>query len=246
MQGTRRGELYVGYRPAPARHRGFLRVAVPALLLVIVGMAGMMAAAQRDPGEGVWATGTPTEHSGLLTMMPYPVLLTDDGAAYLVVEMGKVGAAERLAPYSQGRVRLRGWTLQRNRERMIELDTAEDAVQRDTGPIRMTALSPSARSVQLSGEILDSKCFLGAMKPGDGKGHKACATLCIDGGIPPAILTWDTLGRPRTVLLRAATIEETIAAVRPYLGEPVELRGLLTSVGNLEVLSIEAGSIRRR
>jgi hypothetical protein len=40
--------------------------------------------------------------------------------------------------------------------------------------------------VSLAGEILDSKCWFGAMRPSSGKVHKACASLCIRGGIPPA------------------------------------------------------------
>jgi hypothetical protein len=32
--------------------------------------------------------------------------------------------------------------------------------------------------VELTGEIVDSKCFLGVMVPGSGKTHKECASLC--------------------------------------------------------------------
>lgn len=43
--------------------------------------------------------------------------------------------------------------------------------------------------VTLDGELVDSKCYLGTMKPGDGKTHKSCAILCLRGGIPPLFVS---------------------------------------------------------
>ena len=42
---------------------------------------------------------------------------------------------------------------------------------------------------RLIGEICDCKCHLGAMRPGDGLAHKACANLCISSGAPPIFVT---------------------------------------------------------
>jgi hypothetical protein len=42
--------------------------------------------------------------------------------------------------------------------------------------------------VNLVGELVDTKCFLGVMRPATGKVHRACAIRCLSGGIPPAIL----------------------------------------------------------
>ena len=44
-------------------------------------------------------------------------------------------------------------------------------------------------------EIVDSKCFLGVMTPGAGRTHSACASLCLRGGIPPALLSCARSGR---------------------------------------------------
>ena len=44
---------------------------------------------------------------------------------------------------------------------------------------------------RLIGEICDSKCHLGAMRPGNGLSHKACANLCISSGAPPIFVTAD-------------------------------------------------------
>ena len=41
---------------------------------------------------------------------------------------------------------------------------------------------------RLSGEICDGKCYLGIMRPGVGLAHKACANLCVKGGVPPVLV----------------------------------------------------------
>jgi len=46
----------------------------------------------------------------------------------------------------------------------------------------------------LVGEIVDSKCYLGVMKPGNLKPHRSCAIRCISGGIPPVFLVRDAQG----------------------------------------------------
>jgi hypothetical protein len=55
--------------------------------------------------------------------------------------------------------------------------------------------------MELTGEIVDSKCFLGVMVPGAGKTHKDCASLCLRGGIPPALHVQDRDGRSALLLL---------------------------------------------
>lgn len=46
----------------------------------------------------------------------------------------------------------------------------------------------------LQGEIVDSKCYLGVMRPGNTKTHRACAVRCIAGGVPPVLLVRDAQG----------------------------------------------------
>ena len=68
--------------------------------------------------------------------------------------------------------------------------------------VRAHPLDGSAASrVTLRGEIVDSKCFLGVMVPGAGRTHKECASLCVRGGIPPALFVRDRHGRSALLLL---------------------------------------------
>jgi len=240
-----RGEFYVGYLPMPARHKRAARVIVVLTFALLLVAGGVMAAAQRDPGEGVWDTATEREFTGLVLADPYPMLETE-GGTYLVVESGKVGSQARLDPLDRRRVTLRGYLLERAGRRMIELAPREGAVEAVGGTREPEATMFAGPEATFTGEILDSKCYLGAMKPGDGKAHKACATLCIDGGVPPMLYTRRPDGTPAHYVLARRPADPAGALVRPYLGEPVRVRGVpMDSDRGVSLLLIDDGSIER-
>ncbi|MBL0926668.1 MAG: hypothetical protein IBJ11_03315 [Phycisphaerales bacterium] len=232
--------LYVNYLPVPAGVRRFLRRATPSMLGVMLLFGAAWAFSQRSPGEAVWDDGKPRTISGVLLTRPYPVLLTDDGVSVLLVEVGKHGPRD-LAHAEGRRCEIVGWPLEREGRTMIELEPGADAVRPGSahGPV------PAARSlgrVALRGEIVDSKCYLGAMKPGEGKTHKACATLCVRGGIPP-MLAVDTPGGPRFVLVADADGGPMPAECTAFIAEPVEVRGELFERGGLYTIRTRAADM---
>lgn len=87
---------------------------------------------------------------------------------------------------------------------------------------------------------MDSKCYLGAMKPGDGKAHKACAILCVSGGIPPVLIYLDSTGKRRSSLLTDPTGGPVNDHVLPLIGEPIEIRGTPGTLGPLPLMAIES------
>ncbi|MCY3932665.1 MAG: hypothetical protein OXH70_13215 [Acidobacteria bacterium] len=82
------------------------------------------------------------------------------------------------------------------------------------------------RGDQLVGEIVDTKCYLGAMKPGRGKPHRDCASLCIRGGIPAALLVRTENGERHLVHL-VSFGRPVGEEVLDFVGQPVEVTGLL-------------------
>ncbi|MEZ6317838.1 MAG: hypothetical protein R3B49_03645 [Phycisphaerales bacterium] len=84
------------------------------------------------------------------------------------------------------------------------------------------------------------------MKPGDGKAHKACATLCVGGGIPPMLYARGSDGAARCVLLVGSDGGAANELVLPYLGEPVRVRGQAGTLGSLDVLVLELDGVSRR
>ena len=70
---------------------------------------------------------------------------------------------------------------------MLELSSIKAKPELDAHTERALAglLPRPLGSLQIEGEIVDIKCWLGRMKPGDGRTHRACGQFCIQGGIPP-------------------------------------------------------------
>lgn len=107
-------------------------------------------------------------------------------------------------------------------------------------------MRPEGSLTVLQGETLDSKCYLGAMKPGDGKGHQACAMLCIRGGIPPMLFALAPDGQPDFWLIlnhEGAPINDEMIALA---GGPVTARGRLGRIADLKVRFVEPDGLTRR
>jgi hypothetical protein len=247
---ARETEFYVGYFPMPPGLAVFLRRVVPLALAAIGAAALLLGRAQTDPGPAVWDDGVAKQFRGTLRLVPFPVLVEPDGRASLLVEMGKRGVrdgADRGLAALEGRgVVVSGWTLDRNGRRIIELEPGAEALRADvdgTGEsgasLEMTSVGPAV----LRGEIVHSKCFLGAMKPGDGKPHKACATLCVKGGIPPVLVSRRAGGGFEYTLVVDAQGEPLGEALWPWIAEPVVVRGEMELIGGLRRLRVESDGI---
>ncbi|MFN3165610.1 MAG: hypothetical protein ACE37H_00945 [Phycisphaeraceae bacterium] len=240
--------FYVGYLKMPASIRRFVLPWAVGNLVLAIGVAAVVALQRRDPGDGTWDTGQVIEVEGLLVIDPYPLLRTDT-RTYLLVEQGKRGVQDRLTSEAigPGPVSVTGYLVEREGRSVIELDGAMD------DPIRQVASPRLAFGTRrenlgthtLRGEIVDPKCYLGVMQPGDGKTHKSCATLCIRGGIPPMFVARDAHGKTAVYLLTDAKGAALPASHYEYIADPIELTGRVSREGDLLVLHAELDSIRR-
>lgn len=240
---TKPKPMYVGYLPMPGRHRAAVFSSIAVLGLGGLGVAGVFAASQRDPGDGVWDIAAERTWSGSIVLEPYPMLVEPDGTGWFIVGIGKFGVHDRLGDIGAGPAEVRGYALQREQRRMIELGPGADAVRRiDDSSVSAAAEVVAAKPVELFGEIVDGKCYLGAMKPGDGKAHKACATLCIEGGLPALFAG---AGDGLLPLLRVDGSADLPPEVLAMVGEPVRLTGTLGEINGLPVLDVAACDISR-
>ena len=232
-------EIYVGYLPMSPRERRFTRTLVALLVLVGLASGAIIAHALRPAGAGAWNTSETITLTGTLRLAPYPHLVTPEGAV-LLAEPGKFGPQSRLASLNALEVRLTGTLLTRGSWRALEITSHES--------LGVTAASPSSLSlapeaVTLRGEILDSKCFLGAMKPGDGLTHKACAILCLRGGIAPLFVGQDASGRTYAAVLCTPDLTPISDTMISLAGEPIVAMGQIGSVGPLPVFVVSESSI---
>lgn len=242
-----RDEFYVGYLPIPVGHLRFIRITVPVMLWILVVCSTAIVYFQRSPGDAVWDQGKPIQRTGVLCERPYPHVVVEPGDAtpVFLVEQGKRGAIVRCQGLDGKVVRITGWKLERDGREIIELAPEAAAIEVLSSEAPSQPTQRDLGEVSLTGEIVDYKCFLGAMKPGDGKSHKACAALCISGGIPPMLVTQDVNGARQYVLLAGSDGGPLATSISELAGEPVRVAGRVREVGALRMLSILPDAIVR-
>ena len=240
-------EFYVGYLPlAPPGLARRVRVVVIALVLVALGLAALLVTAMSGFGSGVFEYGVEREFRGVIEAEPYPVLAVerpgDSRSRYLLSAPGKHGARELVAGFIGKSVRIRGTLVYRESLTMIEIAEVSLAPQD-------SAASMDSRTdlgvVTLVGEIVDSKCYLGVMKPGNTKAHRDCAVRCISGGIPPVLLVRDENGNAGYYLLVGENGESVNRSVLDLVAEPIEVTGALQRVGDQFSLRADPARYRR-
>lgn len=89
------------------------------------------------------------------------------------------------------------------------------------------------------GEIIDPKCFFGAMNPGNGKVHLSCAVRCIEGGIIPMLRYEDEKGE-HFALLHNPKGEPANDLVKNFIGLPVQITALSQKYLNWEIFTIQS------
>lgn len=251
MAAKKNDEFYVGYiEKAPPELAKWLRLKVALLFLIVLTLCGAMVLQQKAFGPGVFEFQQYRDFEGTIVATPMPALLTErpgqgtePHSLYYIVAFGKKGGHQAIAETIGKRVRLRGALLYRDNQTMVELENGAASIE----VLGEGSANPSLTSlgeVTLRGEIVDSKCYFGLMKPGNLKPHKACAINCIAGGIPPVLLVRNGQGEARYVLLVSATGESVNQQVLSWVAEPVEITGQLEQWGPLKVLKSDPATYR--
>ncbi|WP_321475755.1 hypothetical protein [uncultured Paludibaculum sp.] len=234
-------DFYVGYIPrASAGVASFVRRATAAIALTALAAALLLNYGESPFPASTFEYQQYRSYEGLLVDWPYPMLVTAT-QRYLLVATGKHGFA---TPGLDGRrVQLEGALIHRDQDRMLEVLPAS---------IRTLARDEDRRSqfvdlgdVILTGEIVDSKCYLGAMNPGQGKVHRDCAVRCISGGVPPAFRVRDEGGVSRILLLTGRDGRRLGSEVLDFVGEPITIAGRLRKQGPTFLLQAEPREFRR-
>ena len=216
-------EFYVGYLPMPGGLKKSIRRIVVALGVLVIAAAAILIAGQQAFPSATFEFQQYREFRGTLLTEPYPALaIPGQGLPWLLVVPGKHGVGD-LREWNGRIVRLRGERISRGDDHMIELLPGSMSV---AGQDRAVQQSDDLGNVQLTGEIVDSKCFFGAMNPGAGKVHRDCAVRCISGGIPPALRVRDASGNAMTILLAHWRRD-----LLDHVAEPITVRGRLTRSG---------------
>ncbi len=250
-------EMFIGWAGAPAVDRRFLLWSTPLALAAVGGLGYIVAAELDDPGAGVWDTSTTHEVNGVLAMDPYPVLRTPDASApggvrtLLIMREQKCSTNLDFTGRTGRAVRAAGNRIQRQSRVALEVPLlkydwiSEPPAGFDAGAALTPPTPEPLGQATLRGMIMDSKCFFGVMKPARGVTHKACAALCIRGGIPPTFWVRDRSGAESLLLLTTADGAAHGEAILPFVADPVEATGEIVRMGDLLHFRADASNFRR-
>ena len=240
-------ELYIGWmRESPPRTAARTRGGVLLLLALGAVLALLLASGQGAFDRGTFEYGVERDFDGLLIERPYPLLVvpSSEGAArpttHYLVKFGKHGAADLVSGLEGRIVRVRGSAIYNDSQHMIEVHHVEPvAATQGVLAALASAEEQPLGTWTLVGEIVDSKCHLGVMKPGRGRPHKECAVRCISGGIPPVLRVTSPDGRAVYLSLVGDDGRAVNREVLPWVAEPVEITGRVVRTRGLLVLHAE-------
>jgi hypothetical protein len=235
-------EFYIGYEPSlPPRMARRVRAAVLAASAAILAVAVLLTAMQRPLAEATFEYGHRNLWKGLLVRTPAPAILVPTRGGhvrYWLVGRGKHGADEPLRAVGDGWVEVVGTLIAREPWRMIEVAAVWSAPA--PAGVSLSLAQPGHESPLLSvrGEVVDSKCFLGVMNPGERTVHRDCAVRCLSGGVPPMLAYRDAQGRSGLAVLVDASGRLLHDRVHHAVGRPVEATGRLFHVNDQPVFQL--------
>src|SRR6266581_1411717 len=249
-------EFYIGWEAKAAPGIGkTVRKAIFVVLTLALLAPVALAVSQRMIGASMFEWGTHKRFSGILQTTPYPHLLVPrpgnaDGlprfSTYYLVAPWKFGLDhEAIASLDGKSVMLKGTLIYRGNQTMIE--TKPDWIQADeklSVPVAVPQMLGLGKQT-LVGEIVDSKCFLGVMNPGQLTPHRACAIRCISGGVPPVLLVHQKDGPAIYLLLVSADGKPVNKQVLDMVAEPLEITGKVERQGELLILRADPATYRK-
>jgi len=237
------GDFFIGWQSkmAPALAR-FTRTAAIFLAVLVPATVGGVVWFQHPIDRGRFEFGIENQFEGVLYERPIPRLRVTmaDGKVvdHILVGSGKFGPPAVITGAHGHRVRFTGSLIVREPLRMIELNQPNTFAILDPGaaPAAEPASSPLGQG-RFIGELVDTKCFSGVMRPATGKVHRGCAVRCLSGGVPPGLLVRDAYG-DGVVFLLAGPGEEPLRYDVQLAGTLVEADGSLELHGDTPFLRV--------
>ncbi len=249
MAGDGKDAFFIGYINAvPQPLARFLAVIGLIVVVVMAGLGLVLSRRTADPG---WAV-TGYQHielRGILEARPYPVLRVPDGEgrkprAYLLAGEGKYGVQSQADGLYGRWVTVAGYLLKRGTLDMLLVDDKEGIVVASASDVLHPAPPQSLGRWRLTGEICDGKCYSGAMSPGNGLAHKACANLCLVGGVPPVFVSTGAVSGSEYFLLTDNKDGINARRFADFVGQLVSVEGEIERVDNFYIFKSDPETMR--
>lgn len=240
--------FFVGWGKVPKDLKLFLLACAVSLVAGFGAVAYFVSSTQTDTGSGAFAGQT--NAIGILQVDPYPVLHVIEsphfkrGDAILLSGNGKKGAIDQAEGLDGQIVQADGFRLDRGDLFGMQLKGGERGLRPadDQDQSHELEIEQLGRW-KLTGEICDGKCLGGAMRPGTGLAHRACANLCLLGDVAPVFVSSGPVDGSEFLLLSNADGGMVTQEIIDYTAIFVEVEGDVERRGGMLVFKISPETI---
>lgn len=246
-------EFFIGWSENSAPQSiSWIRKHILLIGILLVILVGICALFQSMIGKGFFDFGNIQNFEGVFVKSPVPMLVSKDGiegykVLYLVNEFKYGIDKEQADSFHLKHVQINGTFIHDQKQGMIEIskDGIELSQEKNFDSHDIPSFSAQG-TIEVTGEIMDSKCWLGVMNPGSRKTHRACAILCIKGGIPPIVVGTET-GQSNYdyYLLVGPDGAPVNNFIINYVGFPIKISGELEVAGDLKIIKMDPDSLDR-
>ena len=248
--------FYIGWQDemSPQHKRLLKQFLIPLFVLIPVLVIGVVLL-QKQFNNHQFEFGDVKEFTGVYHASPYPILTISEGDlpkgvsnAALLVGYGKFGAKGTMEMIEKQngqsldnrKITIKGSLIYGDGKTVIELTEQENSLVKVHDERQPPfGVIPSNETITVTGEILDSKCYFGVMKPAEGKIHKSCAIRCISGGIPPVFRVQTSRSSYEYYLVVDKNEKDLSESILPIVAEEVTLTGEKNTHNGWNVLTID-------
>jgi hypothetical protein len=249
-------EFFIGWsNDIGGRLRYFLGFAAVFVIVGLGALSVLLAASITDPARSLLGENAVPELpqqitlTGKLSSQPYPFLLIGPDATHpsghgvMLSGDGKRAAEFDRAGLDGQMVEVKGLLLKRGTLDMLVVNESPRLLP-DKSALVVTTSKAMGRW-RVVGEICDGKCGAGIMSPGTGIAHKACASLCLIGGVPPVLVITHPLEGHLFLMVSDDQGRALDNGVLRFIGMRVEIEGEVERHGDIALMKILPGKLRR-
>ena len=245
-------EFFIGWeRQVPKIQRRFLYNRLIGIFAFSFSLALLIPALQNRYEPSFYRSMTVSNFEGVFYSQPVPhLMVTRPGSIreslqpvsdYFLVKEHKFGFSPEKAEEIEGKtIRLKGSLIYNRKQTIIEVD--EKSISQISFDDLQSQPDPQRQHLgryKLSGIIVDSKCYYGALNPGYGKPHRACSVRSIANGIPPLLIIHSETGDEMELLITGPEGEGIGPMILERVEVPVRVTGDVFRWGDKYIIQTE-------
>ncbi len=249
QKSVKEDEFYINYASVPPSYRRFLIRFIPLVVIGIVLFAAVLPGVHNQFNAGKLQGSH--QLNGILVAEPVPHLMVPRPgntnsdipfSRYLLSGTGKTAPKPAVLEHLGQWVKLSGTVVSRNQLSVIAARSAEP-IEPPQNVIPKQGSSLGQYS--LAGEIVDSKCYPGVMKPGQSKTHRACAIRCISGGVPAVFRVQNEQNDVMYFLLVDEQGKAVNDQILDWVADPIQITGEVVQYDDMFVLQAKIDTYKK-